>query len=1086
MPAEEPTGSRRLACTVPDAEGSGASPLSETVRDAVPVPPRTVRVAGSGSDELQTPAPAASPSIPRTTPFLPDGPEAPRYQVGDLLGSGASSHVYAGRDLAFARPLAIKVLDAGLAGDDRRLRRFLREARICAGLEHPHIVPVYDIDRTPAGEVYLTMRRVSGQSLGEAIRRAAQGEAVPELEDRNRLVSIFIRVGEALTAAHAQGVVHRDVKPDNIMLGGFGEVMLVDWGAACELRPVAAPAGEGDDPSGRHRLAGTPAYMSPEQACCQAPAPRDDIYCLGASLFHALTRRFPTWGSSDGEFWQRKKAGQLDPPTAAERERAPPALLAIALKALAADPRQRYPDMAALVADLHAWQAGQAVSAWRDPWLLRLRRWHRRQAWRIWPVAAMLLVLVGAALLVWGERLKEFAAWGVPVFATDFADPAWQGSWATPVVPKAGTVTGRFTLRQGRLHGEGATGNHLFYRHPLPPAVAVEFSGRIDSGQPGGDLSVIFATAPPFQVGSDWTSGAWLLQVGAYDNSCALIQSPAGRVEMLPYRLQPGRDYRFRYEIEGERLRIAVDGRVILEHRAPIPLSRGWIGLYLYYPGKSLDWLRLQVRELPQRVAPTAIGDAFLAAGMPGEAADQYARLVLDHAGKDLGEEARFRQGLALLRAGSGTAAEAVWEGLADPDLRLRSRIQLLGLAFRAGRHQQALEAMEVLYRSQPAARTGLERLWIALVEEKLSDATLEAQLAFARRLGFASPPLRFAIAALLQRLGHHRELVDAFADQARPCALALIRLGRAGEILTRFPDEPRLRAMALEVEGRYAELVRDYPWTPDANMALIRMGRGDGILGAEARDTAGMLLTGRLEQLAALPPSERTWDRLWVRQALLLAQGQESEALALALAQTNNQDRRIFLPTLLRQDRLEEAFALVQERSLQPRAMLHLHRALLRRQAEDPAGAAADRARAGELLDNPDYPPIDLQLLLLPALYDHGWGGEGRLAAALEAIHRQHRWTDRQIPWHLAAYALGRCDAAAVRAQPCVIVAEGCLALGEALRDELAGRDARAAWGRYLALPYVQRLWAMADGVPTLDRFARWLSGREPPASAP
>jgi serine/threonine protein kinase len=250
----------------------------------------------------------------RSVAALPDFTET-RYEIESEIGRGGLGVVYAARDRELHRRVALKVLESALAG----------EAKLIAGLEHPAIVPIYDAGSLPDGRAFYAMKLVTGARLDHYLAKA------PSLAERLRILR---RVGEALGFAHSRGVIHRDLKPQNIMVGEFGEVYLMDWGVEA--------------------VRGTPAFRAPEPNMDQ----RSDIYSLGALL----------------EF--------LLPAPAA------PALRAIAEKAQSAEPHLRYPDVPALLADLDRFQTGLSVEAWQEPLAYRLRRLGSRNAVLLWLLAA--------------------------------------------------------------------------------------------------------------------------------------------------------------------------------------------------------------------------------------------------------------------------------------------------------------------------------------------------------------------------------------------------------------------------------------------------------------------------------------------------------------------------------------------------------------------------------------------------------------------------------------------------------------------------------------------------------------------------
>ena len=270
-----------------------------------------------------------------------------RYELGAVLGRGGSGQIFAARDLTLGRDVAIKVLYPDIATNPVRLERFINEARITAKLEHPYILPVYDLEVPENGDAYFSMRVANGLSLGEALRKAATEETPPvqiaTIRDR---ITVFLKILDALAFAHSKGVIHQDIKPDNIMLGNFGEVLVVDWGTA-----IAREAGGGKN----ERLIGTPAYMSPEQARRERADERSDVYGLCATFFQMLTLRHPTWESDPDAFWTKKREGIVDPPTADERARIPGPLLDLTLRGLAANPNNRYQSVDELRAALQVY-----------------------------------------------------------------------------------------------------------------------------------------------------------------------------------------------------------------------------------------------------------------------------------------------------------------------------------------------------------------------------------------------------------------------------------------------------------------------------------------------------------------------------------------------------------------------------------------------------------------------------------------------------------------------------------------------------------------------------------------------------------
>ncbi len=393
-----------------DADGSAT--LEPSVGPGPAVPETLVPAAGDTDDTL---------------PLGPDddnGPEAAAtvgpFQVVRPLDQGGLGEVLVAIDTDLGREVALKRIKPGLADDPEHRARFRLESQLTGQLEHPGIVPVYGRGQADDGQPYYTMRLVKGKTLGEAIR----GLDALSGDDRRRelrgLVRALIDVCEAVNYAHNRGVVHRDLKPANVVLGEFGETVVLDWGiakaggaaaaATDPLMPTEATHVEATLPG---EARGTPAYMAPEQAEARpgAVGPSADVYALGANLFAVLTGRPPFQGSM-ADVLPAVIAGAVPRPGSLRAE-VPPALEAICLKAMALRPADRYPDARALADDLELWLVGEPVLAYREPWLVRLRRWAGRRPQRVTAAAmGVLLLLVGlvaAALWVANERQLRLA-----------------------------------------------------------------------------------------------------------------------------------------------------------------------------------------------------------------------------------------------------------------------------------------------------------------------------------------------------------------------------------------------------------------------------------------------------------------------------------------------------------------------------------------------------------------------------------------------------------------------------------------------------------------------------------------------------
>jgi WD40 repeat protein len=377
-------------------------------------------------------------------------------------------------DSRLGRRVALKEL---ISKDKGLQRRFAREVRITARLQHPGIVPVYEAGHWPDGEPFYAMKLVSGTSLEKVV------ETKPELEERLRLLPNLVHLAEAIAYAHANGVIHRDLKPANVLVGEYGETVVVDWGLAKEVgdpdevSPVSMPPAQmGMTVHGA--IVGTPAYMPPEQARGEAVGARADVYSLGALIWHVLVGRPPYLGKVD----EILTAVRTRPPPSL-RDAAPDVpeeLASIVEHAMERDPDLRYPSARELAEELSRFQTGQLVTRHRySTWEL-VKRWVKRHRAAVMSSAAL---LVGASIV------------GVIAMRQVVAER-----------DRARAMTLAALEEQGR--------RELVDGHPLRAAVYLSQAYR--GGRQGEALRLMLGEAMRAVDASiaTWSAGAWIRHLG--------------------------------------------------------------------------------------------------------------------------------------------------------------------------------------------------------------------------------------------------------------------------------------------------------------------------------------------------------------------------------------------------------------------------------------------------------------------------------------------------------------------------------------------------------------------------------------------
>lgn len=317
-----------------------------------------------------------------------------KYKIVKMLGKGGMAYVFHAIDTNCQRSVALKMMFDDDNKENALVRRFIEEAQITSQLDHPSIVPIYEFSRTPNGQPFYVMKMIKGETLENIINELKDGN--PDYIKKYpllRLVDIFIKVCDAIAFAASKNVVHRDLKPDNIMIGKYGEVFVMDWGISkvCNLmetkelmrskiptelddsfiRTLSAYSEVNISSTFHGQILGSPIYMAPEQTYLDFEIdPRADVYALGGILYALLTLQPPHPSTQLKEIFQDKIKGNIIAPSkrikslSKNRElNVPDSLEAVVQKAMAVNPEKRYQKASLLKHDLENWINGYATDA---------------------------------------------------------------------------------------------------------------------------------------------------------------------------------------------------------------------------------------------------------------------------------------------------------------------------------------------------------------------------------------------------------------------------------------------------------------------------------------------------------------------------------------------------------------------------------------------------------------------------------------------------------------------------------------------------------------------------------------------------
>lgn len=581
-----------------------------------------------------------------------------KYKFRKSIGQGGMKVVIQVKDRDTTRDIAMAMLPDAQSRPKQEILRFIEEARITASLEHPNIVPVHDIGVDDYGSPYFTMKLIRGETLASVLRKLHDGD--PEYLENyplDKLLRIFLKICNGVAFAHSKGVLHLDLKPENVQLGDYGEVILMDWGLA---KLVSVPESDNSAPldaqvvqqgnrTGDGVRKGTPGYMAPEQAAGKNSQKsfRTDVYSLGAILYSLLTYCNPLEGNDVGKLLTATIRGDVVPPSQRTPERLIPAgLEAVVLKAMAVDPAGRYSGAKELRNEVLAFLSGFATHAeratlWKKAFLLMCRHKITSIA-----VAVALLLGLGTGIYAAVDYKLQHGDW-IPVYDMNFTD--------------SGTSLEKFSFYDAFLQKQTAPwsltdsglrvkrGEWLWLTDPNLREnirVVLEFTA---SGAEGGLDICINARRKPMKEWHGFPQGYGAQTVGTLNGMDQILknETQSSAPEMIAASMErksrPGEN---RHVIEftrrNDRLTLKID-RMEISAVDLFPFAgREFASVGIRSFDSSIHIQNLQVYRLalPLKASPVVAGDSLVETRHFSDAIEKYLMIADDYVRGPVAEEA--------------------------------------------------------------------------------------------------------------------------------------------------------------------------------------------------------------------------------------------------------------------------------------------------------------------------------------------------------------------------------------------------------------------------------------------------------------
>ena len=594
--------------------------------------------------------------------------EGSKYRYIRTLGRGGMKVVLEVHDNDTMRNVAMALLPDISTRSKLELGQFLREARLTAGLEHPNIVPVHDIGMDSSGSPYFTMKLLRGRTLAAVLKKLADND--PEFVRRYKfdtLMRIYMRICNAIAFAHSNGVLHLDLKPENVQVGDYGEVLVLDWGLARKITPnqTAVPKINTKTrvmkrlgtANGESQINGTPGYMAPEQirGAKDACSEQTDVYSLGAILYAMITFKNPIQNGEVEKMLQDTLEGNIQRPSQRVKDREIPyGIEAVVIKAMNLNPADRYPSVTALRDEVMNYIDGYATEAENAGPVKKTLLYMRRHSRGLVTGAVILLLTVLLAFFSWREAHRIISLW-IPMLTVNFQKTGFPMDSCSFRNDEFKAIDQVWPL--ARAEGlQPQPGQWLVFRDPFQENVRIAFNMLYDRESM---KMMEFALIPAASVGKELSPHSPMV-------ICRLIGAPKGIAEVLELRNQAAprilasaplanlREKEISVTIEHENgyISLIVDRKNILKVPSFRLLGNGalLVAFRGEMPHAKIRNLEISRLAPPENATALLAGDTLLEERMYEQAIRRYLQVDDNRPGSKLAETALQKAYLAAFK----------------------------------------------------------------------------------------------------------------------------------------------------------------------------------------------------------------------------------------------------------------------------------------------------------------------------------------------------------------------------------------------------------------------------------------------------